>query len=400
VGLGGGISLSIPIDFTLDVIFDSIVTARSNFNSQLLALNPPNIVINSVNPASFSVSVLNGGNANLNWQLVQSNTVMMELGPKFTAIVSGGAGGGFTWQSPTINVTTGPVKVYEANIPGSGSLSIPIYVQPPQMLIVPRSFSPSIETISAEFILTDEANRIVDGATVRVTTGGVNYAAQGVGGGAYVANLPAVSLGESVLVTASKAGFVEAQYTLKTSNMVFKQYQALSSENSRLQENVRSLEIDVKMLSDQVASKGSEITNLRSTLEKNQDEIVGLQKQLEVANDNIRQLQAEAIPRQGSNESLVSQLKVALERLDTLNKDYASKLTEIQKLQGLLVEKEGELNSIRTVLEQGQTRKQEIVKDLERGQTSQVEIPYQAYVGVFLVPIAGAAIVLYFTRKR
>ena len=283
LGLGAGVSVVVIPELDLDLILTAQIRAE---HSQVgsFSVDPSSLLLSSIAPSSFSVNPTSPGNGILNWKFDQNIDVGIDIVPKLKFTISGNAGGGATYESPSLRLIppSQPLPLLSYSKQASTSLSTPLSVLTPTMDISLLGIDPSIENSKVTIGVFDQKQASISGATLVLKAGQTVVAVSEQGSGTYVATIPTNLLSSGQLVvTASKANYVDASRTFAISTSFLDTYNNLKDEKDVIQSENVAIKEDNTRLEAEALELSSQLREAESNILKLQDELRNIASQTE-----------------------------------------------------------------------------------------------------------------------
>lgn len=292
LGLGIGAVVSVPLDWDLELIFESSVEVNPK-SSQKISVSPSSITFNKEGSKPYSIIPNSGGQDSIKWDFSQKLSMGIDfyIEGKVTADLA--AGVAVSYESPTIRRKVLSRDLIKLKKSSKDVLTSQLIVPPPILMTTLTTIESGIETTFLKFFVDDETGASISGAKVEIRTKQNLYSANDVGDGFYTATVPTSEL-SSIQISASKSGWEEClneiclgtdyleEYNLLNSDYIILQtkheslktnYSILESEYSGIEEKYNSFQSNYSSLKYKYESS---LTNYTILKDKNKEVIMNL----------------------------------------------------------------------------------------------------------------------------
>jgi len=250
IGLGVGAVFAIPLDWDLELVFQSQMDATSGTN-QILSVSPSNLTFNQSGSLPFAITPRAGGQESIRWNFTQRISGGLDFYIRSKIVADIAAGIAVSYESPEISMkvlSTGLSTLSTKTL--SNALNADLSVPLPQLKATLSSIGSAIENTTLKIFVNDETQNCISGAEVDVITSQESYSATDLGEGYYSATVQTSEL-SSVQISVTKSGYEGFTTKVDIETECLHDYNEIAGELDVVNSTLEQLETDNYSLENQ-----------------------------------------------------------------------------------------------------------------------------------------------------
>jgi hypothetical protein len=290
LGIAGGVVVTVPLDWDLELVFRSHVDATPRIGQGLL-VSPTNMTFDKSVALPFSVIPQTGGPSSIIWDFSQSMSMGIDFYVKVKFMADFAAGVATSYESPWFSAKVLSSDLITLTRTSQNVLSSQITVPPPKLTTKLTSIDSTVADTTLKLFVEDETGASITGADVDVSTRMNKYSANDIGEGLYTVIVPTSEL-SSIQVHVSKSGYEECSATIDLEPEYLEEYNSLNTQYESLQSEHEALQSSYDSLQTQHENLRSDYNNIRYSLTLLESEYNSLKSQHASLESDYQNLQS------------------------------------------------------------------------------------------------------------